>query len=602
MTGTAGGKPASSSDTATAGSGDDSIRTNVLGDLDPGSVGVLDANSGGFGVDMWRGTPRSLVEALMPDLVPAANSSAAHGLFRRLLLSAAETPSGPAPKNKPSLLALRLNRLLAEGDVLSARKLLQVVPTRHDEEGVARARVEVAFLTNDNAGACTEVRNRLDQYFGDFWRKSQVFCQLLSGDTDGAGVGASLLQEQGVDDPAFFALVRMLSGEKGVTANGLHRPTPLDLAMMRAAKVQIPAAVITDAAPQVLRTVAMSPNADLETRLEAAEGAEARGAMKTDELRQLYLSVNFAPKELANALSVAEKLSPVRGRALLYHAVTSQSVPAAQAEIVAKALSLAKGQGRVPTAVRVFLPTLEGIEPRDGLAWFAPAAASALYLGGAYDAAGKWYALAKANSDTVRVGGSDTDKGIPAGVALWPLAAAAALPQSRPEAKSQPQAGAATDGVAVASGAPVTVVPVTAAPLTGDDSSANAFDEAMFERWWKAMAAAGDETRVVRAQRVLAVLEALGAKVGEDAWAHVVTAPAGSAALPAVGVTEMLARASAAGRTGETVLLALTALGSETPAKADPRRIGPVVKSLADVGLADDARALSIEAVYGGGI
>ena len=459
---------------------------------------------------------------------------------------------------------------------------------------------------NDNAGACTEVHNHFGEFNDTFWAKAQVFCQLLSGDSQGASVGVGLLQEQGVEDAPFYALARILGGEKGVAVGGLDRPEPLHIAMMRAARVQIPASVVSDGAPDTLRTVALSPNADLETRLAAAEKAESRGALDTEALRQLYLSVNFAPDELSGALSNAGKLSPARGRALLYHAVRGQTVASAQAEIVARAFALARAQNQLPLAIRVFLPVLRGIDPSSDLAWFAVPAAGALYYGGVYDVAAKWYALAKADPGAARGpakdGAKDGAKGaaaMPADVALWPLAAFAALPvRGESEAKPAEVAQAATDQTTVISGAapPVTTV-IAGAPLTASEPAAG-FDAAMFGRWWKAMDSAGDEVRFDRAARLLALMQALGAKVDDDAWAKLVGAPSVPADLPPLGLVEGLQRAAMAGRTGETVLLALTALGAEAPAKADPRRIVPVVRALVEVGQEEAARSLAIESGF----
>jgi len=55
-------------------------------------------------------------------------------------------------------------------------------------------------------------------------------------------------------------------------------------------------------------------------------------------------------------------------------------------------------------------------------------------------------------------------------------------------------------------------------------------------------------------------------------------------------------------RIGETVLLALTALGQAGPTQADPTLLRTVIESLRSVGLGDEARALAIEAAVAAGI
>ncbi|MFM2129444.1 MAG: hypothetical protein RL477_990 [Pseudomonadota bacterium] len=562
------------------------IKVDKLGEIDANSVGLLDAGQGGFGINMWKGTPRSLVESLLPRIPAAPRSATARDLARRLLLSAAETPAGAAGKDaagkdRTSLVALRVGRLLAQGDVVSAQALLRVVPHRNDDSDIALARAEVAFLMNDNAGACSEVREQLGRSDQPLWRKAQVFCQLLGGDTAGATIGAGLLQEQGVEDASFYGLARMLAGDKGVAVNGLERPDALHVAMMRAARVQVPPAAVSEGAPAVLRAVALSPNADLDTRLEAAEQAEMRGAFDADALRQLYLSVNFTPDELSGALSAAEKLSGPRARALLYRAARGQNVATAQAEIIARAFALARQQGRLPTAIRVMLPLLVAIEPTDSLAWFAADAGSAIYFAGGESTAAKWTALALARPEAAARTKDDAPK-LPAGEALWPFAQLSTI--------AAPRAAGTPDGASSGS---------AGAPAAGQPAAAPVLDGAAFERWWLAAQVLGEETRARRATRILSLVEALGAGVPESAWEKLVTATATApGALPAPGLMAGLRRAAQAGRIGETVLLALSALGAESLAKTDIRVLAPVVRALREAGLEEPARRLAVETVF----
>lgn len=573
------------------------IKADTLGEIDANSVGVLDAGGGGFGIGMWRGTPRALVETLLPTLTGAPQSVTGRSLYRRLLLSAAETPAGAAGKDGPSLVAMRVGRLLAQGDVAAAQNLLRVVPNRIDDPAIALARAEVALLMNDNAGACAETRSMISEDGAVFWRKAQIFCQLLAGDSTGAGIGAGLLQEQGVDDAPFFALARMLGGDKGVAVNGLDKPSPLHLAMMRAARVQIPAAAAVEATPVLLRAVALSPNADLDTRLEAAERAEERGALETEALRQLYLSVNFTPDELSGALSGAPKLSGPRGRALLFRALRGQNVAAAKAEIIASAFGLARKQGRLPTAIRVMLPILAGVEPSEDLSWFAAEAGSALYFAGDAPAAAKWVVLAQAK--TAPRGDRTDGAKLAAAQALWPMAALAALAPVIGNAEGKVAAvGSVADASAPLPGQDIQGQGASTPIMADAVASARVLDAAAFERWWKAAVAYGEEVRIRRAIRILSLAEALGATVPDASWALLVHAPSAPAVLPSPGLMAGLKRAAAAGRVGETVLLALAALGTENPAKIDIRVLAPVVRALREAGLEEPAHRLAVEAVY----
>jgi hypothetical protein len=141
---------------------------------------------------------------------------------------------------------------------------------------------------------------------------------------------------------------------------------------------------------------------------------------------------------------------------------------------------------------------------------------------------------------------------------------------------------------------------IVTAPLVTVQASSG-FDEAAFERWWHAADALGSEARAAKAARILVLAEALGAQVGDDAWARLLSAPPPAPAavtMPSPGLMTGLKRAAAAGRVGETVLIALAALGTERPSKLDIRVLAPVVRALRAVGLDEPARKLAVEAIF----
>ncbi len=100
------------------------IEVNSLSAIDSDSIGLLDESQGGFGVDLWQGTERALVERLLPGLAPVVRSRFVRDLMVRLLLSRATAPKGDSVGN--GLLALRVDRLAALGDMKSAVGLLRV--------------------------------------------------------------------------------------------------------------------------------------------------------------------------------------------------------------------------------------------------------------------------------------------------------------------------------------------------------------------------------------------------------------------------------------------------------------------------------------------
>jgi hypothetical protein len=135
-------------------------------------------------------------------------------------------------------------------------------------------------------------------------------------------------------------------------------------------------------------------------------------------------------------------------------------------------------------------------------------------------------------------------------------------------------------------------------------------------RTWReavvSMAAQGDAQKVdADVLRKLAQHQALALSLytalGEDIrWqdmlevAHPENRPDGKPANSAL--LRLMDRAAAEVRVGETILLALVALGDEGPAGASPETLYRVIENLRFIGRDQDARAIALEAAIGKGL
>ncbi|MBF0248808.1 MAG: hypothetical protein HQL36_12195, partial [Alphaproteobacteria bacterium] len=346
--------------------------------VSPDVAGALRPDEGGFGPDMWAGTDRRVIDSGLNALPVAQGSPAGRDLMRRLLLTGASVPAGGEPG---ALIVKRAELLAAMGDFAGLHALLKAAPGRETLPELARIEADARLLTNDVARACAltaqEVRVRPTAY----WQKLTVFCQALDGDAAGVSMGLALLEELGVQDPIFAQMADALANHgKPPVVESLPRPDPLHLALARVVKATLPDDVISSNRPGVLRAIAITPNASVELRLEAAERAEMAGALDVDALRQLFASMPFTEDQLKAPLTEAAKLSGPMSRALLYRATLSQTVPVAQAEAVKRALELARDAGRYASSARAFLPQLTRVEPSRDLIWFAPEVIRALLV------------------------------------------------------------------------------------------------------------------------------------------------------------------------------------------------------------------------------
>src|SRR5690606_15368683 len=115
-------------------------------------------------------------------------------------------------------------------------------------------------------------------------------------------------------------------------------------------------------------------------------------------------------------------------------------------------------------------------------------------------------------------------------------------------------------------------------------------------------AAAGDAEADLRAARLFALFDGLGESAG-DAW-QVLADPAAPSAQPMIDPATWFALGDAgeAGRLGETVMLALCALGPDGPGGAHPVALSRAIAALRQVGLDAEARAVAFEAALADGV
>lgn len=524
--------------------------------IDIDSLGALDEARGGFPASVWQGSQRRSLQSLVTALPNAMSSPTLRSLKRKLLMTAASVPeaaSGAA--DTKSFMTLRANVLFASGELAGSMELINAVPSRGEHPDLARIQIEGLLLAYDNAGACALARTAIARFQDAYWQKALIFCQALAGDHGKAGLGLGLLREmQTEDDPAFVRLVAALGGDAKSVVESLPRPQPLHLAMLRAARQNLPRDALNSADLAALRIVATSPNASLDLRLAAAERAEAAGVVTAEALGLIYDSVPFTPEQLGGAATVANLDAGPRGRALLYRAARAQAAPPARTALLQRSLGLGKKWEEYLTAVRVTLPMLLEIAPSDETATLAPALTRAMLAAGRPAEARAWFALVQDAAKTKE----DAAK---AEAALWPLVRLAAGDQAGP------------------------------------------WEARRLKDWLAAAVKPEDKAAMDRAALLFTLLVAAGETVDAADWAPLmVDFKFQDAAMPAPSLWLGLRAASRAGRVGETILESLVMLGDRFPQASSPYVLAEALSALRAVGLGVEARALALEAALAAGL
>ncbi len=546
------------------------IEINPLADIAPESLGVLGVEDGGFGLDMWRGTPRHVVESLLRRLPPRMSSRGMRDMARRLLLTVAPPPAakrqvlastsasaGDLPAKgagvSTQLLIERSRRLADLSEIPALLTLLSVVPGHLEQEDLDRLHVETLLLNHEQAEACRRIRNSIAIYHQlEFWQKAMVFCNMAGGDLDRGMLGLALLRELGLaDDPLFFALANRFVGvgEEDAPLAGIL--SPLHVAMLLALEAPLPAAVFDGAEPGILFAIATAPKMTPLERAAAAEQACAQGIVDGAALGRGYDAIPFAPEQLGNAIAAAAELEGAAARALLYQAARGEALPSARAEVLRVALEAAARANLYVATAEVYGPLIAGIDPTPQMAWFAETAGRALYGARQLQRANAWLALSRQESII-------NPQASAAVAALWPYAR-----------------------------------------LAGGEIPAA---EGGLEAWHAMREAAGTEPPSGATGLLRASFQALG-ELDSLNWNDIAAQSDSSGGpMPDAAFLYALEDASEARRVGETVILSLIVLGEAGPAGAHPMALGAVISGLSRIDLEREARALAIEAALGNGI
>jgi hypothetical protein len=525
--------------------------------LQADGVGTMD----GLGPDLWRGTTRGLISAYLRRLPVPSGSLIVHDLADKLLLTSAAPPPVTSGATPESLIDLRLNALLAMGDVEGYVALALALPAGNDDVST-RARVQADFLAGDDGAACTEVSapDRVASLKGEFWNRAMTICDVIAGRTAAVQLALDVQSEQNPnDDSTYVALLRAATAGRGSVAN-LSDVGPLEATLLRLSKADVAPAALREASALALRTIALNDNAS-PVRLEAAERAEALGAIPSDKLAEIYAAVAFKKDELANALTVAASDSSARGRALLYQAEEGQQVPAAKAEVIKAAFAAGKNAASAQ-AERLYAKQIAAMDPAPELTWFAVDAARALYAVGNVARAEDWRMLVA----------RDPNGAMPL-AGLWLLSTIANAPVGSQMAMADASGGAVSN-------------PMLLKPL----------DTVGFASW---LGTFEEADRPDRGAGALTLLDSLGVSIPPEAWAPYLDAAA-AAGHPSP-LLSSLSRAAEGDRSGETVLLGLASLGSGNAQKWSLDTVAAFESALARIHLGSDARALATEAALAAG-
>ena len=157
------------------------FKTIELKEIDVNTIGTMTEDDGGLGYDMWAGSKRNIIQDYLKNIPINKQSDLAIELFKKILLSNADVPE--SEKDNVDFLLIRINKLIELGDFDNAKSLIDLI-SEIDNEEILIKKTEINLSLNNFDLVCLDIEKNRTKYKKNlFWRKVEIFCQILNGET-----------------------------------------------------------------------------------------------------------------------------------------------------------------------------------------------------------------------------------------------------------------------------------------------------------------------------------------------------------------------------------------------------------------------------------
>lgn len=348
----------------------------------PGRVaaGVLREEDGGLPADLWSGSDRGTISALLDRMPAYYTSSTAREVARTLLLSEGAMPPGQPDDNH--LLGQRMDLVLTLGDAESAVSLSQAAGGGAQTPAVAQPLAESLFALGETDRACDTVQGQIRLGGRGYWQQASVYCDIRADRIDAAELTLSLLSETGQGGETFLKLTDALLGDTALDIEANAGMRALDGAMIASAK----SAVIRDAG-------SLPPHVAVRLSSESALVIDGRIASGISAVRAAGMSPALIMLMFGD--SAGDPGAPFRNPVVTAMSATTAIV---RAEALNELWNKASGPENQATAAAFAEGFLKKLQPEAGLSFLAPAALRMNLLNGDLARAEGWLVALRRNA------------------------------------------------------------------------------------------------------------------------------------------------------------------------------------------------------------
>ncbi len=271
------------------------FKIKELESIDPNTVGTITNEEGGLGYDMWSGSERNVIKDYLQNLPVNKESDTAIKLMKTLLLTNANVPKS---NDETDLILIRIKKLIELGDFNNAKLLIDLVDKENNEEILIK-QTEINLSLNNFDLACSDIEEKRKKFKQNlFWRKVEIFCQILNGNTNKANLSISLLKEdENFNDDIFLKIVDSLIYKEEIDGEQLLDLNLLNLVMTRVANISIKESYVLSDNPLLLTMIYRMPNAPIKLRIEAIEKSKKLLNLPIETIEEIYNSYDLEEKD-----------------------------------------------------------------------------------------------------------------------------------------------------------------------------------------------------------------------------------------------------------------------------------------------------------------
>ena len=358
-----------------------------LGTIDGPPAGTLDSARGGLGADAWQGSDRATMMRILESLPVAAPSGTVRLLLRKALLTPALPPLGRADK---SFNALRVTRLLDAGLVEDAADLAYEMRAPTNME-IVRAQADSFLYAGRDEPACSDLTINRSDSAEPFWVELRAYCYAVTGNTTTLELTRTVIEEQGLSDPAFLTLLDGMVSGTPVAPTVIRLPDAVHSLML--ARLKLPMTremALEEGLPDAL-LVAASVETAQDLRIAAATRAFRADLLPVAQARGILDLWTFTPGQLIGAPALARAEPLMDALARLRAGLRLQSAPDARAEYIHAAFEIGQRAGLLGPVARLFAEEAGEIVPARDWGNWSDLMIRGLMLAGRPDSAMRWY-------------------------------------------------------------------------------------------------------------------------------------------------------------------------------------------------------------------